>query len=434
VYFSLNTLIKIPKDTIHQECLEKWEFFINSGQFQKAIEIDLYHYSFLVKPNEDKEYWDKWQIDTLNLRQKICAHFTEKRPDYTINKVKNKFLIIHHNFSGLAHETQLSRNINYIKKIEGNIEFDVVYLFGPEDRNLEAAEKIYGINKSCIYFLNAKSYVEAGALLDIFSKNNEYKTLIYPSIFFMAYWISIFVRHPNQKFLTLKYFPLQTGRIKEWACIRRTEDFFIEIKNNKFTQLSLLDLNVEKTTLKHNERSSKSLTFGSISRKEKTTDNEYNKFIESKINNYSNLSYLYTERGNDKSSIPAKLQRNLRVKNLGWVNPAEAIGKFSIYLEPFPWGGGDMSFLAVSNGNPYLTLDTEENRTVGLYSTLELISRGGGDILKYSFCSSIENLSEVFDKLITDNDFRSTMGIEWKKAAANYDPINPIQWKNFLMS
>jgi hypothetical protein len=420
------------KSLLHNACLTAWIKSIQNGNLQKAIEIDFYHYDSLVKPNEDKYYWDKWQLDTHNFRNELTEQCKIQIPSEKKIPLTRRFLIVHHNFSGLAHETQLARNLDYLRDKEKGIEFDVLYLFGPPIENYSIVEQIYNLKKSNIHFLNSKSYIDAAGKLDTFVNNNEYASIVYPSVFFTAFWMSLFVRHENQKFLVLKYFPIQSGRINEWACIRRTEDAYLKVKNQCFTQLSLLDLNVSKFIIKEPVQYPKNLTFGSISRKEKTTDTTYKKFVKDKLHGHPDLYYLYTERIDENSSSTRQERHGYKAVNLGWVNPEKAIGEFSIYLEPFPWGGGEMSFLAINSGIPYLTLDTPENRSVGLYLTLELIARPRNQILKASFCKSLDNLSSTFDELVTNKDFRESIGIEWKKAASTYQPINPNNWLTFV--
>lgn len=422
----------VNKSSLHKACLNAWVNSIQTGNLQKAVEIDFYHYESLVKPNEDKHYWDKWQLDTYNFRVELTEQFKTQIPIEKKTPHTERFLIVHHNFSGLAHETQLARNLDYLRNRHKPIDFDVLYLFGSPIENYTVIERIYNIKKTNIHFIESKSYIDAAEKLDAFVLKNGYSSIIYPSIFFMAFWMSLFVRHENQKFLVLKYFPMQSGRIKEWACIRRTEEAYLYEKDQRFTQLSLLDLNVARFINKEPFRHTQNLTFGSISRKEKTTDYSYERFVSDKLRIHPELYYLYTERIEGKSSSAGQTGRDPKAVNLGWVNPEKAIGEFSIYLEPFPWGGGEMSFLAVNSGIPYLTLDTPENRSVGLYLTLELIAKPRHQILKASFCKSLDHLSSTFDELVSNKDFRESIGIEWKKAASIYQPINPTNWLTFV--
>lgn len=418
------------KNALHEACLNAWVSSIHAGNFQKAVEIDFHHYAKLVKPSEDKNFWDRWQRETYSYRLKLSEHFIKKFPSLKNSTSNSKLLIVHHNFSGLAHETQLARNLSYLKNMKKGVDFDVLYLFGEPLKDFHIIENIYGLKKSNIHFLNAKSYVDAAEKLNTFTNSSAYTAILYPSIFFMAFWMSIFVRHPNQKFLTLKYFPLQAGRIKNWACIRRTETPNLTVQDQNFIQLSLLDLNVAGLAPEHLVRSP--ITFGSISRREKTTDLTYNKFVSEKLHLHSDLIYLYTDKDENSLLEQEQIKNNPKTLNLGWVDPAKGIGEFSIYLEPFPWGGGEMSFLAINSGIPYLTLDTPENRSVGIYLTLELISKSGSEILNASFSESLEKLSSTFDELVTNKDFRESLGVEWKNAASKYEPINPSMWHDFL--
>jgi hypothetical protein len=177
----------------------------------------------------------------------------------------------------------------------------------------------------------------------------------------MAFWMSLFVSHPNQKFLQMKYYPLHSGRIKRWAGGYRSSNDFYMINGCKFEQLPILDLQIAKHELKERDTQTEGISIGSISRPEKICDAVYNQFILQLLKANPKLSYLYTGRIEATNLLPETIRKHPRSMGLGWVDPGEAIAKFSIYLEPFPWGGGEMTLLALSAGEP--------KKTSGLAST-----------------------------------------------------------------
>jgi hypothetical protein len=110
------------------------------------------------------------------------------------------------------------------------------------------------------------------------------------------------------------------------------------------------------------------------------------------------------------------------------VNPIESISEFSIYLEPFPWGGGEMTLLALEAGLPYLTLETQENVRFGIYGFLRAASEGKDPILQTSFCRSPSELLNRVNLLIKNPDLRHDLGQGWQNAITSYSPPSLDSW------
>lgn len=420
----------------HLKFLQGWKSAIEEKNINLAASIDLQHYDTLVKPNEDNVMWDKWQDDTLSIRKEIQVKFEEILKTKNYENGKN-FLIVHHNYSGLANEEQLVRNINLIKKNYQNLEFEVAYLFGGNLNQQIAATKLYNLPKNSIYFLQSKSYTDAGNRLNWLVNKKNYSSVIYPSIFFMAFWISLYVNHCNQKFLQMKYFPKQVGRIGVWACGRKNSEIYFNNQNEEFIQLSVLNPKIinDESNINHVENIKndiKKIRFGSISRPEKITDNEYNALILELIEKNSELIYYYTGKEDKCQLIPEKIRQHPQSLGLGWVNPEEIIRDFDIYLEPFPWGGGDMTLLALQMGRPYLILDTPQNRLVGIFNFIEYLAKGQDEILEFSFCEDLKTLKDRFSILIKDSNLRNQLGKAWASTIKNYKPNDINAWIKFL--
>lgn len=424
------------KTTLHRDLLAQWEAAIAEGDLEKAVRLDSIHYEKLVKRYEDVTYWDNWQSDTLASRNKLSIQFDKISPlRPKSHNLENKFAIVFHNFSGLAHETQLARNLSYLRKMVQPLNFEVIYLFGDDLGNSELASKIYDIKPEAIHFLSAGWYVEAGQKLDFLVQRHKYHSILYPTVFWMAYWMSLFVSHSNQKFLQMKYYPLHAGRIKYWAGGQRNEVNFYQIRNCQFEQLPILDLklSVELLENKTQETLPEKITIGSISRPEKIANNEYNMFIFSLVNQHADWLYLYTGKPESLSILPEYIRNHPRAQPLGWVDPLRVIHQFSIYLEPFPWGGGEMTLLALGSGRPYLTLETEESMRFGICPFIKIIANQQDEILQFSFCSSLEELKDRLVKLAADADLRLRLGEAWKKAVASYQPKGIERWIDFLL-
>jgi glycosyltransferase involved in cell wall biosynthesis len=197
--------------------------------------------------------------------------------------------------------------------------------------------------------------------------------------------------------------------------------------------LPILDLKpslgIQKIT---NPNNLERLSLGSISRPEKICDEIYNKFIADALKRHPNLDYLYTGRESALEIIPLEIRKNPRCISLGWVDPVRAIANFSIYLEPFPWGGGEMTLLAMQAGLPYLTLVTEENKLFGIYGFIERIAYRGDPLLQYSFCSTHIELTQRLDKLIEDHELRLKLGDAWRQAVEDFQPHSLESWRRLF--
>lgn len=426
----------LDKQSMHRHLLDEWERATSSGDFEKAVRLDSFHYDNLVKRYEDVVYWDKWQSDTLESRNRLSALFNTISPLRTAPPHPDKkCAIVFHNFSGLAHETQLARNLTYLRKNGYVVHFDIVYLFGDVPGSRQRAQEIYGIQPEAIHFLSASSYENAGQKLDLLVQRQAYQSILYPTIFWMAYWMSLFVSHANQKFLQMKYYPLHAGRIQSWAGGQRDEAAFYSIRDCRFEQLAILDLSLS-AEMRDDQTPGKLLgkmTLGSISRPEKIANSDYNDFVISLLDQHVEWLYLYTGRPESLSVLPESIRNHPRAKSLGWVDPLQVIHQFSIYLEPFPWGGGDMTLLALESGRPYLTLETEESRRFGIGPFIKIIANQQDEILQFSFCRSLDELRERFLQLAADADMRYRLGEAWKKAIASYQPRGVERWVDFLL-
>jgi hypothetical protein len=420
---------------IHQYCLSLWNDAVHKGNIELAIKIDFEHYNKVVKPCESKYFWDLWQNSTYPLRKVLTEQAYTMIPIIHNNNFESKnFLIILPNYSGLAHEQQLSRNLRYLWSENYSFEFEIVYLFGLSDQYKAAASKLYNISPSKINFLNSKSYSEASKLLNLLVSQREFCTILYPSFFQLAFWMSLFLPHPNQKFLQMKYFPKQTGRIAGWACGRKNFEQYLDYESDLFLQLSVLNLKLfpDDSFIDSEPKIRNNITFGSISRPEKISDAIYNKTVLELLNSNDKLEYLYTGIVENLKFIPVSTLNHPQSRHIGWVAPTQSIKLFDIYFESFPWGGGDMSLLALQSARPYLTLETTENKLIGISDFLRIISENNSDITYFSFADNIQTLTDRFNQLCRDKFLREELGQAWQSAILKYEPCDADKWYDFL--
>ncbi len=420
------------KDAFHCFALENWTAAVNDGDFERAIAFDQLHYNELVKKFEDVGYWDRWQADTLAARRALTQRMDTlvplARPE---SDGSNRFLIVHHNYSGLAHETQLARNMAWLKAQGIGFNVDIVYLFGAPD-SCSLASELYGLPTARIHFLNATSYQQAAERLDRLAHARCAQGIIYPTIFFMAFWMSLFVTHANQKFVQMKYYPLHAGRIRRWAGGYRVPGKHYRINGCDYEQLPILDLQLAKRELPAPRATDGSVSIGSISRPEKISNPGYNQFILDLLKRHPQINYLYTGRTDTLSVIPENVRKHPRSLSLGWVDPVDAISRFTIYLEPFPWGGGEMTLLALEAGVPYLTLETEESIRFGIYGFIQAVAEGKDPILQFSFCKSSGQLGDRIAALLSDRQLREQLGQAWRQAILNYAPPGLDSWRSLF--
>jgi hypothetical protein len=434
----MQTALHFPtKLDAHLHYLSSWRTALEQGDLHTAVDLEHQHYNHLVKPTEDAYFWDLWQQDTLSMRHDITREINKQTPLKTSSASNGRFLLVFHNYSGLAHESQLARNLNFLREQGEALDFEIAYLFGGLLEHHELSAGLYGLPRSAIHFLGAKSYPDAGDRLEQLTNQREYATLIYPSTFFMAYWMSILVSHSNQKFLQMKYFPLHAGRFSAWGCGRKDQGSHFTVQACSFQQLGVLKPSIDSGLKAKRPKNLKrvgqtKLNFGSISRPEKVGDAHYNQFVLSSLEQHPELNYLYAGRENTLQAIPAPVRQHPRSQTLGWVQPEVAIAEFDIYLESFPWGGGDMSLLALASGLPYLILDTPQNRTIGIFQFLEVIAAERDPVLQWSFCDSITTLSSRLEALLKDADMRYELGQAWASAVNNYTPNDSKAWLSFL--
>jgi hypothetical protein len=416
-----------------------WNKAVSAQNYHAAYSIDLAYYFKYVKSEESLENWKLWQGCTFQRRKSLTSSLPNLI-EHTVGQGDgiDRIAVYLPNFSGLAHEEVIASSIRYLRHhnyIPGTVEVHVVFAFGSGALHKPIAVDFYTGSAASIHFLDAQDISEASRSFNILESRYRFRSVIYPSIFFFAFWSSLQVSHPNQKFIVGKYYPLQTGRLTAFAGGRVDEKMERLVNDEKWIQLSFLSMAVKGVkSSKNAEFHDQARTFGSISRVEKTQDSCYTEFILEMLSECPEVMYLYTAGTRDYNKVPAAIRNNPRSLDLGWVDPPKAITSFTVYLEPFPFGGGLMSYLAVRSGLPYLVLVSDQMLEMGISNQLSVIANESqSDILRLSFCFDTDALKDRLKLLISDIGLRRKLGDDWSKAVANYVPGDLGVWKSFYL-
>lgn len=410
-----------------------WTKALCVGDYNQACKFELDAYNHCIKPTESLAAWNEWQCRTEAQRSFLSEYYCRAFPSggQTGN---GRAAIVLHNFSGLAHEVQFGRNLKKtLTNLEGRKAI-IVYSFGPPTKAKEAAE-IYGTREEDIFFLNAGSYVRAAIALDALLEQNQIGTVIYPSIAFFCFWMSLICRHGNQKFFQMKYYPRQIGRISRWA---GGDDGLVgdyrEVEGELFEKLPLDLPELPEFDLPRQKKHHRGLRIGSISRIEKIQNGLYADTIAGLLARHPEAEYLVTGKPGDESKIPECLVKTNQVRFLGWVEPHKFLTFLDVYIDPWPLGGGEMSFLAQSKGMPYITLQTTDGLVCGPLSTTLHIAKTCADanLLLRFLPESESDFIDAFDYLSESLDNRREVGAAWKRATRAITFERASVWSSFL--
>lgn len=405
--------------------------YVRSGSFNNAIQTELLYYNSYVKPLESIEGWDYWDDNTRELRERVSTIglIGSKHNDLSFSQ-NDSLVFVFHNFSGLAHEQQILRALLDLNQSGSDFPVCVVYLFGDRSRE-QAAGKFWVRVSPKIYFFDAKSYTDSFFLLESFCRDVKARTVIYPSIYFLASWACALTSHPDQRFLVMKYTPRICGRFSAWGggmgkaarakALSQIPFFEVPVRL-PFSQIERSCLGQSPTRF----------NFGSISRVEKIRDSRYLEFVLSILTTDTRFVYLITCRDEELITLPDDFRNHPQVRNLGWVDPKGGILDFDVYVEPFPWGGGDMSFLAITQGLPYVALRTPEMFSVGPLDTVLSISHGHSR-LDGCIATSLDEYRALIVALLTDPSERELVGASWHNAATAFQQSRGVDgWRRFL--
>jgi hypothetical protein len=413
-----------------EECVEIFRKLVSTGNFNEAIELERFYYATYVKPTESISNWQFWDEKVYEIKKNV-SDFGKKQSKITrktINVNKNTIFIIYHNYSGLAHEQQILRPLQELSEAGKNYEIIIVYLFGDETVR-KIAEKFWEKINVKIYFSQSSKYTEAFYEIEKLIKKYSPKTIIYPSIYFLASWAASLIDHNDQRFIVLKYLPKIVGNFSSWAGGLGKINHANELSNLKFFELPVrfIKNKIKKTNIENKEE----IIFGSISRVEKINNEEYWKFIFKILKQNTRYKYVITCKENEYEKLDVKIKNNKQIYNLGWVEPSEVIGTFDLYIESFPWGGGDMSFLAISAGIPYVIMDTLEMNKVGPIDTIREIIKSDEKLKPY-IAKDKENYYTIILELLNSKTLREDASKRWGEASKLYNSKGLDRWESFF--
>lgn len=407
---------------------------VKKNNYDLAISSELSFYNSFVKAGESLSNWFYWLSETHQTKKMLDGRFKDMRNtlSLSISAQNSSFdvCIIFHNYSGLAHEQVMARVIRYLTSHIPDLKVLIVYIFGASSATSLARKTWLAPNVS-FAFLEARTYTEAFETLGFLLRKQNPKNIIYPSLWFLAYWCSNFLDHSSQKFIVMKYPPPELGNLSAFAAGIHVPPYFELCE--KWRRLP---------PAPHPSRKRRKVTddnfvnIGSISRVEKQLSPEYSDFIFNALEENLSLRYLYTARESELGLLPQWLKTHPRTKFLGWVDPTDAIDFFDIYLETFPWGGGDMSYLAISRKIPYIALETFESKFLGVVSHVQHKFRLSGDS-QSGVENNLEDLNKLINELTISPELRSQLGAKQFEVVFGGDGGERSfteEWGSFLLS
>jgi hypothetical protein len=383
--------------------------------FSAMYGIDRIFYLQYVRHSESESNWNLWQRTTAPYRNFLTSEFEKRKPFKSVRPLSTTVFFIFTQHTGLAHETYLANQLLALDSKGYFFDICIVYISGSKSRS-ETCHQIFSTPKINFFFLEADDFHIGVVKLQKLIDQQKPRTLVYVADYFQAFYFSLLIDHTSQKFLITKYIPLQEGRIIEYAVGRRSQQTHFVYKGLSYSQLDRLSFPCPIKTA-NPKKPLGFFIFGSISRVEKIRDPIYVDFVIKMLSNRKNLIYVFTSQATD--IVPPKFLGHERCKNIGWVDPMKWIKIFDIYLDPFPFGGGEMSCLAISNLIPYLSCSPHET---GVQSNFAFMSKNCGDSEAEGLCSDIAVLERKFNELMDSEECRDRNVGYWQSVLRRYRP------------
>lgn len=379
-------------------CSKKFSLAVQKTDYDSAFKIDYYIVQDYIKKNEatSESLFRLWNCLTIDIRNNLIADRVLEVKTQKGDSGTNFFVI--HNYSGLAHEVVLR---NYLSNCTGN--YSIIYPFGKPTTN---ARLFYGNRVDKIYFLECDQALPVSSLFNqikSFAAYCEINSLIFITNFYLCFWSSIFKRNYSHKFISMKYNPLQFEGIDCWVsggCLNKN---LTTINGDSWNTLFRPLVQRNKKVIENVDL----VRLGSISRPEKINNVNYLHAIKEILLTTPNTIFLWFGRQQDDFVVNFFNQYELSGRCIfrGWVDPDLALSEIDIYVEPFPFGGGEMLHNAMEIGLPFVVLDNQLNTQTGI-SARYISSIIDGCVLRnvklivdnsYDYVKQIANLSKSYE-------------------------------------
>jgi len=327
--------------TFFKKCFE-------NSFYDQAYEIDVYVMEKLVKQSDSEALWREWQSSTYDIRKLIVAATKLKSGKIPTKDKKPTFLI--YCPSGLAHEIQLRSIINTLPDKKARI----IYAFNSPIKN--TADFYAGLNIDFLY-LQCDPAKPATSIEDKLSQLEKLTGPLHITIittYVLAFWASVSNTNHSYGFFAMRFIPYQVGSISRWLTggVGNTSDIYGQpwmIVTRPWVK--------EFEVTKHVKPQSK-VRIGSISRESKIDSPGYLSIICNLLEVFPEAEFALTGRTIRQSTLNTFRKRGLesRVMHLGWIEPSQGMSQIDLYLEPFPFGGGEMLYQAIANRIPFVYL------------------------------------------------------------------------------
>jgi hypothetical protein len=319
-------------------------YFI-SADLNKAYDIDLYVMEHLVKQNDSEELWEEWQILTRPIRIQLITAKQNKNIIINNENIPN-FLI--YNYSGLSHEIQ----VRYLIEKFPNKKARIIYAVGSPSQK----EKVFYANLNITFIHLQCNTNRMHESLDI--KLVQLEKAIGSSLitivtnYVLAFWSSISKANHSYCFYAMRFIPFHISSISKWVTGGSKNNIILNDQEWQTVSRPWIK-SIDKFI---NKNKSNTLKIGSISREGKIDNPQYLSIICNLLKIFPNLEFVLSGRSVRESTINYFKKFNLlnRVIQMGWVEPREGLSAIDFYIEPFPFGGGEMLYQAIANRIPFI--------------------------------------------------------------------------------
>jgi len=356
-----------------------------SFDFEHAAICEIYAYKYIKEIVGDSpgawRYWSEISHEAKEVAFSCLKHHSRSTSDVcTQDRLKDKnIFIVFPNCSNLAHERQMRSICGCGATIRDAI---VLFPFNSasqiDDSYVSLWKEACGMasvivgdipmtaNSGGVHTCN---YFRAARWISHIVKsfaNDQESIVLFPSVLQISVWLSFFVKLFCYDKVSTAYVCMKLGLSNHYSVfdylfrpmLRSTEKCPSIISEGLLYQgIAPVCVPQSGTSLAvkpKNINDRDVLVIGSVDRSSKKKSPEYLQTISSILRS-SNSQFLWTDGENEISSQLRDLFGD-RIIFTGWVDPLEAMRIIDIYVEPYPWGGGDMTYLSMAHGMPLVSV------------------------------------------------------------------------------